>query len=138
MLIAVYGTLRKGCGNYHHYLGGYEPIETTELNGFQMYSLGGAYPYVTEGEGQITVELYDVPFETVVPMASMEMGAGYSVEEVPTSIGTAYMFVFSAERHQQMMARESGERSWEKRPPRILSGNWIEWLAKYRPERMSV
>lgn len=131
MLIAVYGTLRKGDGNYNHYLNGHEPLGTHHVEGFNLYSLG-SYPYVTHGEptDEVLVEVYDVDLQTVVPIASMEMGAGYDICEVETDYGLAYMFVFGEERHQRLQAGESHH------PPKILSGDWFEWLRKYQPERI--
>lgn len=58
MLLAVYGSLKRGKGNHKYFLGEAEYIRTAEVNGFHMYSLGG-FPGIKKGLGTIKVELYD-------------------------------------------------------------------------------
>lgn len=62
--VAVYGTLRQGCGN-HGILYGL-PKADDRVQGYKMHSLGG-FPYVFETgdpSDEIIVEVYTVPDET--------------------------------------------------------------------------
>lgn len=131
MLIAVYGTLRRGDVNHERYFGDLEPLSTEMLTGFEMFNLGGQYPYITQGDGSVLCELYDPAPEIGLRVARMEMDAGYSVAEIKTSLGKAMVFHMSSERHERYQA-DGG------RPPKILSGDWFEWLSKYKPERLRV
>lgn len=128
MLIAVYGTLRKGAGN-DGYLEGYDPISTERVEGFEMYNLGGAYPYIARGADDITVEVYDISPETLVPIEQMERGAGYEMTKVKTTAGMADIFYMTEKRHAELQTGRSNV------PPKVLSGDWFEWLEKYQSRR---
>lgn len=128
MLIAVYGTLRKGDYN-HEYLKGYEPLATERLDGFEMFNLGGAYPYIARGADSITIEVYDIPPEVLKPIEDMEVGAGYIMVKCKTSLGMADIFIMSEEDH-------ANQQTQRHIPPKILSGDWFEWLRKYKPGRI--
>lgn len=131
MLIAVYGTLRWGQGNHNRYLKGIEPLSQEMVNGYEMFNLNGSYPYITRGDGSILVELYDLTDYqyTVWLIDDMELDAGYERGSVSTSVGNAMIYEMPRERHEQL--RQAGNR-----PPKILSGDWFEWLSKYAPERL--
>lgn len=129
MLIAVYGTLRKGDYN-DSYLRGYKPLSTERVDGFEMYNLGGSYPYIARGADSITVEVYDVPEEVFVPIERMERGAGYDLAVAKTTSGPAKIFCMTEERHAEYQTGTS-------RPPKIMTGDWFEWLKKFRPGRVS-
>lgn len=129
MLLAVYGTLRKGDHN-DGFLDGYQPVATERVEGFEMFHFGGSYPYIARGADDITVEVYDVPPEVVVPIERMERGAGYDMGKAKTSLGLADIFVMTEERHSEMQARTNT------RPPKIISGDWFDWLRRYQPYRL--
>jgi gamma-glutamylcyclotransferase (GGCT)/AIG2-like uncharacterized protein YtfP len=129
MLIAVYGTLRKGEYN-HEYIQGYEPLSTERVEGFEMYNLSGMYPYIARGADSITVEVYDLPEGVVARVESMERGAGYDMCTVQTTKGNAQIFYMPEEEHAVYQSAEV------KRPPKILSGDWFPWLRNYKPERL--
>lgn len=130
MLLAVYGTLRKGDGNCH-YLDGYSPVVTERVEGFEMFHFNGMYPYIARGADDITVEVYDVPPEVVVPIERMERDSGYDMAKAKTSVGLADIFVMTEEVHAGLQARLDG------RPPKILSGDWFDWLNRYQPHRLA-
>jgi len=69
-MIAVYGTLRKGCAN-HRYLADAKYIGTGKLLGWNMYS-NGSYPYVSKGNGSIKVEIYEVDKDTLARIDDLE------------------------------------------------------------------
>jgi gamma-glutamylcyclotransferase (GGCT)/AIG2-like uncharacterized protein YtfP len=130
MLIAVYGTLRKGDAN-DRYLRGYSPVSTERVEGFEMFNLRGAYPYIARGGDDITVEVYDVPEEVVAPIERMERGSGYEMCKVKTTAGIADIFYMAEEKHARYQTSPYGA------PPKILSGDWFTWLKKYKPQRLS-
>lgn len=130
MLLAVYGTLRKGDGN-HRLLYKHEPLVIERVEGFEMFNLGGAYPYIARGGDDITVEVYDITPEVLAPIERMERGAGYEMCKVKTTVGIANIFYFDEKRHANQQTGAS-------RPPKIVSGDWFEWLKKYKPGRISV
>lgn len=121
MLVAVYGTLRKDESNYRYYMDGLQPLSTEQLSGYDLYSLG-SYPYATRGNGEITVEVYDVPLRVAYNMGGMEVRAGYDVAEVDTSQGLAHLFVFSEASHQR-------EQEGDWKPAKIAGGDWLAPVA---------
>lgn len=129
MLIAVYGTLRRGDNN-DGYLRGYETLSTERIEGFEMFNLGGDYPYIARGADNITVELYDITPETLAPIERMERGAGYDMVKCKTTLGMADIFCVTEKAHADM---QTGRHI----PPKILSGDWFEWLMKYKPQRLA-
>lgn len=92
-LVAVYGSLRKGLGN-HRLLQDLEPVSVETLSGFDMYSMG-SFPCVYHGDGDITVEVYEVSKERLLgPLDSLEGHPGfYRREPVETSQGLAWLYV---------------------------------------------
>lgn len=125
MLVAVYGTLREGDCN-HHMLGNEPKFLTQErIPDFQMYNLGGMFPYITRDEGSVLVEVYDVTQEAYDRCNRMEGEAGYETTKIKTSVGEATLWHMTELAHTRQ------------RSVKILSGDWFEWLRKYRPERLS-
>lgn len=131
MLLAVYGTLRAGDYNYDRFMHGYMPLASERVEGFEMFNLGGMYPYIARGADNITVEVYDISEETLAPIESMERGAGYDMVKCKTSVGMASIFCMTEADHANM---QTGVRI----PPKIISGDWFEWLKKYKPERLAL
>lgn len=119
MLMAVYGTLRKGSSN-HHKIAAATYRAQERLVGYKMLH-NGSYPYAVPSSDNDTIlaELYETPAELAMPIINMELRAGYEMTGVPTSIGTAVLFTH------------------DDRPEltRITRGDWIEWLKKYQPAR---
>ena len=88
--IAVYGSLRKGMYNYRFFENGMTYIKTTQIEGFDLYSLG-AYPYVVKGNGNLIVDIMEVTPQTKQSIDLMELGAGYqssilTIDDQPTTI----------------------------------------------------
>lgn len=130
MLIAVYGTLRRGDGN-HRYLRGQKLLSTERVEGFEMFNLGGSYPYIARGGDDITVELYDVTEDVLAPIENMERGAGYQMCKVKTTLGLADIFYMEEKTHAKYQTGRS-------RPPKVVSGDWLKWIEKYKPERLQI
>ena len=63
-LVFVYGTLKKGKSN-HDLLRGAKFLNTAELMGAKMYSLGH-YPAIKVGDGRIHGEVYEVPTQEIM------------------------------------------------------------------------
>lgn len=124
MLIAVYGTLRDGCGNDHYmkkegvtFLGNAETKPE-----FTMLSAGG-FPIVkTEGDTKIQLEVYRVENENALAgIFRLEHYTGrrddpnnwYNTTNVETPYGTAEMFVQAPEKCRGSL-------------PVITSGDWLK------------
>lgn len=130
MLLAVYGTLRRGDYNHERMeLQDFPLLATEQAEGFEMFNLGGSYPYIAVGADMITIEVYEVPEEIFRPIESMELGAGYVMSKVKTSVGLAVIFCMSEDAHARYQTRDG-------RPPKIVSGDWFQWLRKYSPDRL--
>lgn len=93
-LVAVYGSLRKGKGNHRildndrtEYLG------TTRVSGFDMYSMG-SFPFITDGGGEITVEVYRVTDGTTAFRLDALEGypSFYDRKQVQTEYGLAWIY----------------------------------------------
>jgi gamma-glutamylcyclotransferase (GGCT)/AIG2-like uncharacterized protein YtfP len=126
MLIAVYGTLRRGGGLHEAYrLDELDMLARETLKGFDMYSLG-AYPYVVQGDGEITVELYNADIVTAYQIERMERGAGYQVQAVSTSQGEATIFYMTPEEDARL---QNPENSWFSKPEPIQDGDWMAFKA---------
>lgn len=100
MLMGVYGTLRKGFGNYNYFLKGKKCVGTIEVEGLRMYSLG-FYPCVVhtgKKEDKIIMEVYELnekkDLEIIGRIDSMELGAGYSIEKIKTKLGDVRYYAF--------------------------------------------
>ena len=72
MKIAVYGTLRRGEGNWSYFLKGRSAyLKTAVISGFRMVT-NGAYPYAIEFEGNITVDLFEIDEDTLERLDYLE------------------------------------------------------------------
>ena len=122
MLLAVYGTLRRG-GALNPYLGNAPFLGQETVPGYEMYSFG-SYPYITPGDGDILAEVFDVAEREATKTERMERSAGYKMAEIQTRFGTAHLFYVPEETHQRQVLE------WE--TPRIKSGNWMDYLNEKR------
>ena len=114
--VAVYGTLRAGCGN-HHILEGLT-FKRDVIQGFKMYDLGG-FPYVVhtgDHDDSIAVEVYEVPdYDTARRLDALEgyhhtqgFTGFYNRIKVRTALGTeVYLYVFP--QHEGEDEIESGD-----------------------------
>lgn len=124
-LIAVYGTLRKGCSNHRViekgvYLGNYEskPI-------FNMYSLGDHYPALKlNGNTSILFEVYEIDDVNLKSVNALEGYAEnndsngkypnyYDRKIIQTPYGEAYIYIFEGEISNYN---------------KVESGDWKEYL----------
>jgi gamma-glutamylcyclotransferase (GGCT)/AIG2-like uncharacterized protein YtfP len=95
MLIAVYGSLRRGEFNHRPFAGYLRHAGTERLSGYDMYSLG-YYPAVKRGSGSIVVDLFNVDDKSIVRrLHFMELSAGYSAEFADTSVGLATIWLMN-------------------------------------------
>jgi gamma-glutamylcyclotransferase (GGCT)/AIG2-like uncharacterized protein YtfP len=120
-LVAVYGTLRQGCGN-NRVLGPSEKLGLFKTPPhWEMFSMGG-FPGVRNGDKPITLEVYRVTDECV--SQSLDWLEGYSGDEsnfydkttVHTDWGEAEMYVLQGEQY--------------KGSPLIEGGDWNEWQSE--------
>lgn len=93
VLVAVYGSLRRGMGN-HRVLerNDAQLLSTERITGFEMFSLG-AYPFIRSGEGEITVEVYAVPITGMRDLDALEgYPSFYDRKLVQTTKGQAWIY----------------------------------------------
>lgn len=112
ILVAVYGSLRKGMGN-HALLarGNAVHLSTERVKGWDMYSLG-AFPFIREGGGEITIEVYAVDSQTFSNLDRLEgYPSFYDRELIETSKGNAWVYFIDS--------------SPNSRP--VTSGDWVTY-----------
>lgn len=128
-LVAVYGTLRKGFGNYNYLLRNTSeeeilPNGTNEIRipYFNMYSLGG-FPYAKPSENkedEITCELYRVDDDVLESLDSLEgYPSFYDRKKIPTPVGDAYIYFIDSDKYGA---------------PSVESGDWKEFVLSQHAE----
>lgn len=100
MLVAVYGTLKRGRGN-NRLLSTSSFIGEDELHGFTMYSAGG-FPVIYRSEElskSILVEVWEVDEETLTGDLDRLEGhpSWYCRELVPTKYGEAWIYIMRSQ-----------------------------------------
>lgn len=108
VLLAVYGTLREGGYLHDSYLGQQTAKQLSRISGYDMYTTG-SYPYITEGDGTVVIELYEVSEAVYLEIERMEKNVSYDVAEFSTEDGPAKIFYFSRKLHEQMHKINSGD-----------------------------
>jgi len=79
--IAAYGTLRKGNYNFKRF-NGLKYLKTVKIKGYELWDFG-PYPYVVKKEdSEITVDILEAEGGTKRLIDSMELGAGYKMENI--------------------------------------------------------
>jgi gamma-glutamylcyclotransferase (GGCT)/AIG2-like uncharacterized protein YtfP len=101
ILVAVYGSLRKGFGN-HRVLERNEAqiLSTERIGGFKMFSMG-AFPFIQPAseEDMITIEVYAVPITGLPDLDRLEgYPSFYNRKLVQTSKGQAWIYFIENER----------------------------------------
>ena len=112
MLVAVYGSLRKGLGN-HYLLEDATYLGTTTTQGFTMYSLGG-FPYIkpSSNSSDIIIEVYKVTPEEFTRLDRLEgYPRFYDRKEIKTEFGTAWIYFI--DEHRDV--------------PKVPNGDWLQY-----------
>ena len=95
MLVAVYGTLKKGFGN-HRIIEHCKYIGSDLLEGFDLYDLG-PFPGVVKGNDKVFVEIYQLDNEGT--KRSLDQLEGYPVlynkNTVFTNFGPATIYIYN-------------------------------------------
>lgn len=127
--ILVYGSLRPGEYNFsrfkQYYEEGIKYVKTIErLKNYELFDLG-AYPcvvYNAESNNNITVDVLRVSDACYEMIYSMEIGAGYHVEEVTVTDGgeTKTYPIFA------MLSASSANK--------VKSGDWVKFLKNSKNE----
>lgn len=81
--IAVYGTLRKGHGNWDWFLNRAEPLKTVKLSGYKLGVYGLPFCEETKNKGDETVfEIYEVDEQSFKQIQILEGGYDESIMEI--------------------------------------------------------
>jgi gamma-glutamylaminecyclotransferase len=111
MLVAVYGTLRKGFGNNallrtSKFLG----TERTSADWTMHVFTGGIVPVIVPGESSITVEVYEITDNTLENLDFLEgYPHGYSRKLIKTSYGDAWIYFMNSLYSNTLRVVESGD-----------------------------
>lgn len=109
--VAVYGSLRQGMGN-HRVLGDSPLLGQARVSGFEMFSLGG-FPFVRHGEGDITIEVYEVNEHTSMRVDMLEgYPLFYNREQIDTPYGQAWIYFIDRQ---------------ETTSPPVTHGDWVAY-----------
>lgn len=124
-IVAVYGTLRKDCSNYHSLgLRGRAKYLGEDIVKGSLYSIpSGGFPCLKEGEEDVVVDLFEIVEETLGlsldrlegynPTAPQESNSFYIRSAIETLNGVpASIYVF-----------QGGVREEDY----IESGDWVQW-----------
>ena len=95
-LVFTYGTLMNGESN-HGFLSNSEYLESTYVEGYDMYNVG-FYPAIVPGDSEVIGELYEVPESDMDALDSLEgEGSLYirKCELIPLNNRLAYIYVYN-------------------------------------------
>ena len=116
-LMAAYGTLRIGHGNWSYFLRDTAEVveENDIIKGFEMRTFGG-FPAIFKSDdpdAAVFVDVFDMSMceESYAGIDSMEHGAGYSDEYVVTEKGH-HVHVYIYEREDSFMNIEIPDGNW--------------------------
>lgn len=84
MLVAVYGTLKKGEANHERFLSGREPVYRGDVHAPYLMYDNGSYPMLVPAEENraIFVEIYDVDEATLRALDALEEPYDYRRETI--------------------------------------------------------
>lgn len=123
-LIAVYGTLRKGAGNHHHFLRNAECLgEFSSEPVYNLYDLGGFPGLREEGNTSVKMEVYAVDDTEAALVDSLEgyvkgrQPHFYDKKEIETPFGTASVYLYVREVEPEHLI-DSGD--WFNRKARVF------------------
>ena len=119
MKLAVYGTLKRGHGNWGHYLNNeHVKFLGTALTEPKFKMFNGGFPIVEEnGETSIHIEVFEVNNENVIKhINNLEGYYGennpknwYHTIEIDTPYGKANMFVMESHKHNRTEILKNGK-----------------------------
>jgi gamma-glutamylcyclotransferase (GGCT)/AIG2-like uncharacterized protein YtfP len=97
-LYAFYGSLRRGMMYYEVYKDAMEYKFSAQLDGFKLYALK-EYPFAVKtnkAKDSIVVEVFKITDpETEKSIHELELGVGYSYDEIKVNSITAGIYLFS-------------------------------------------
>lgn len=95
MLVAVYGTLRRGGGN-HRLLQNESLVGHTSVPGFDMLQVSMSFPGVVDGDGNVVVEVWEVSKEAFARLDILEGYPNlYTRRLIPTEFGDAWIYIWN-------------------------------------------
>jgi len=118
MYVAVYGTLRRGEGNWAWALKNTSAfIGDYRIPGFVLFS-NGCYPYAVEGSGEITVEIFEIDAETLNRLDHLE-GYPHHYNRKKITVGEKEAWIYFTEREEIKCSCT-----------KIPSGDWLDGSEK--------
>lgn len=116
-LIAVYGTLLSGEPN-EYFMRNATLIQEDKVENFEMYSLGG-FPGIMKGDGEISVEVYKVSAEDLIPVDRLEGHPTFYERIFAKTLSGLQVEIYEYKNIDRLS-----------RCPKISSGNWREYRSK--------
>lgn len=127
-LIAVYGTLRKGCGNHSHFLTEAEfKGEFSSEPVYSLYNLGGFPGLKENGNTSVIMEVYAVNKDEAANVDALEGYSDnrpahfYDKKDIQTPWGLASVYIY---------VRDPNEDSL------IVGGDWLNRVKKLTHDDM--
>ena len=115
--VAVYGTLRKGKGNWEHFLKDSKHVGVYTVHGFELYC-NGFYPYAVPGDGEITIDLFEIDVETLRHLDHLEgYPAHYNRKKI--NVGNVEAWIYF-----------TADPEVKNRCAKVPSGNWLDVVEK--------
>jgi len=127
MLVAVYGSLRKGLSNYNYYLKTSKYVGSFESEPIYTLKSLEAFPaLLKEGETSVVMEIFRINQDTLDALDKLEGTYGiddknnfYNREMIETPYGEAFVYFYNS--------------AEDIKDARIVrSGDWKEYLANHR------
>ena len=116
--VAVYGTLRVGEGNWAHFLQESKHMGTHRISGFTMVT-NQCFPYVFKGDGEITVDMFEVSDDTFTSLDRLE-GYPLHYDRIQIRIDEYTAWIYT------------NERAANRGLAPVPSGDWIDYHPEYR------
>ena len=93
ILVAVYGSLRVGHGNYYNYLRDQDYLGTERVYGFDLHGYDNPYPYAVPGGGTIVVDVFSIIPPVLISLDLLEgYPHHYKRKKIDSTFGKAWIY----------------------------------------------
>ncbi len=98
--VFVYGTLKKKFSN-HIYLGNSKFLGKDTIEGFELHRCNNGIPFIINGEGEVTGEVYKINRKTLQTLDWLEgEGQFYKRILVNTMFGMVWVYVIDNQKYE--------------------------------------